>query len=217
MPDSTIQLYDRQTRSLTSEQVFEQGQMDFFYGQPLGRWLEQMLLSRRPVSWLYGRLRERRPAAARQIHAFVTTYGIDTAELVKNPDEFQTFQDFFVRELRPGARPLPPDPALLISPADARMLAQPLAGEHLLMVKGRGYTLFELLRNRSLAQQFAGGTALIYRLAPVDYHRFCYIDACRHGPHQRLGKRLHSVNPLALRTGLAVFGENRREYTLLHT
>lgn len=212
-----LPLYDRRSGQLIEEQIFERGQMNFFYGTPLGRLLEDLLLSRRPVSRLYGRLRERRAVARQQIDAFVSTYGIDLAELADPLESFGRFQDFFVRQLRPQARPLPAHAAALISPADARTLAIPLTGDKLPLIKGHRYSLFELLRNRSLARQFADGIALIYRLAPVDYHRFCYIDSGRHGPHVRLGSRLHSVNPLSQRTGLPVFADNVREYTLLHT
>lgn len=217
MSDGAILLYDRDTGELSAEQVFERAQMDYYYGDPVGRLVEQWLISRPAVSRLYGLLRSRPSKAAAQIEAFVSSYGIDTEEILKPLSEFSTFQDFFVRELKPDARPLPADADALISVADARLLAYPLKGDRLIPVKGRAYTLFELLRNRPLAEQFADGVCLIYRLAPVDYHRFCYLDDGSHGPHVKLGRRLHSVNPLSLATGLAVFSENRREYTLLHT
>ncbi|PKL75573.1 MAG: phosphatidylserine decarboxylase, partial [Candidatus Melainabacteria bacterium HGW-Melainabacteria-1] len=170
--------------------------MDFYYGHPLGRLIERGLISQPMVSALYGWLRRRPSSAAAQIKAFVETYGLDTRELALELKDFKSFQDFFVRELKAGARPLPDDSESLISAADARLLAYPLHAERLLPVKGRSYSLFELLRNRSLARQFEHGLALIYRLAPVDYHRFCYIDTGWHGPHVRLGHKLHSVHPL---------------------
>lgn len=212
-----IWLYNRQSGQLETEQVYAQSSMDFLYGTRRGRLLERWLVSQRPVSWLYGRLRERPDPGQKAIRAFVEQYNIDLEELAQPLESFVSFQEFFVRHLRPGARPLPSDPHALMACADARLLALPLKRECLLPVKGRALNLDELLRNRSLAQQFSGGLALVFRLAPVDYHRFGYLDDGHHGPHVRLHGRLHSVSPLALRSGLPVWRENEREYTLLHT
>jgi phosphatidylserine decarboxylase len=59
--------------------------------------------------------------------AFIDFHGIDTDEILDPLDAFRTFNEFFYRRLRPGARPLasPDDPRVLVSPADSRMLAFP--------------------------------------------------------------------------------------------
>lgn len=212
-----LPLYNRHSGKVESEQVFKAKQMAFFYGHPLGRLLERRLLCRPLISKLYRWLHSRPDQAQAQIQEFVTQYGLELSELTQPLEAFKSFQDFFIRQLKAEARPLPADPSALIAPADARLLAYALKGETLLTLKGRSYSLFQLLRNRSLAQQFAQGWALVYRLAPVDYHRFAYIDKGWHGPHVRLPGVLHSVHPFSLQTGLAVFSENQREYTLLHT
>lgn len=213
----TLWLYDRLQKKRVAEQIFERQQMEFFYGHPVGNLIEKLALSHPWCSKLYGYLRSDPHKAHAQINNFLNTYTIDTSEIRKEIHEFKSFQEFFTRELKPEARPMPTDPSLLISPADARLLVFDLRQDRLIPIKGQSYRLLELLGNRSLAQQFSHGLACVFRLAPVDYHRFGYIDDGHHGPHVRLGHRLHSVHPWSLRSGRSVFTENIREYTVLHT
>lgn len=212
-----ILLYNRQNGQMETEQIFEQQQMDFFYGHPLGSMIERHLLCRPIISDLYRMLRSRPLKAQAQIQDFVQTYNINLDELEQPLKAFKTFQEFFIRRLKPETRPVSKPSQCLIAPADARLLIHPLVEEILIPVKGAQYSLLQLLKNRALAHQFAQGYAFIYRLAPVDYHRFCYIDTGHHGPHTRISGVLHSVNPLSLQTGRAVFAENQREYCLLKT
>lgn len=132
-------------------------------------------------------------------------------------EHYDTFGAFFVRQLKPEARPLPESPHRLISPADGRLLCFRLNPDRYVPVKGCSYRLASLLENRALAQQFEKGYVFIYRLAPVDYHRYCYIDNGSHGPIVQLKGKLHSVNPIAIDTHMPIFAKNYREYTLLKT
>lgn len=216
-PESSAQipLFNRESGQIEYEQVFERALMDFFYGHPVGRLIEAQILSRPSFSKLLRWLNRNRGRA--EIDRFIQTYGVDVNEILEPLAHFRDFSEFFIRELKPDARPLPSDPERLISPADARLLALPLDGARLMPVKGAHYTLLQLLENRALAEQFHNGWVLVYRLAPVDYHRYCYIDDGEQTAHVSLPGRLHSVNPLSLWTGLPVFARNYRQYTLLKT
>ncbi|PIQ28150.1 phosphatidylserine decarboxylase [bacterium (Candidatus Blackallbacteria) CG17_big_fil_post_rev_8_21_14_2_50_48_46] len=210
-----IPLYNRQTQTLEFEQVFERGFMDFAYGHPLGRLFESALFSRKWFSKLYGHLKEQ-PGSQAQIQTFIQRYGLDISELEKPPEAYADYQAFFTRQLKPGARPIDPVPEHLVSPADARVLMLPLEEGVVVPVKGKRFALRDLLQNGSLAQTYAKGLCLIYRLAPVDYHHYCYIDRGWHRAHQRIAGALHSVSPLA-QACRTVFPENERQWTLLHT
>lgn len=212
-----IRLYDREHQGLTEETVFQVQQMKRLYNHPLGKLLERALVSRPWFSKIYPQIMTRQMPAQEQIAYFVKQYAIDTDELLYPLDHFASFNQFFIRELKPEARPMPVDSDILISPADARLLALPIQKETVYPIKGREWNLRQLLANRNLAHQFEGGQALIYRLAPVDYHRYAYIDSGSHGPQVDLPGALHSVSPIALETGLSVFTQNRRSYTLLKT
>lgn len=90
----------------------------------------------------------------------------------RSPDEYRSFDDFFTRELAPGARPLPADPHALASPADGT-LSQLGTIERgaLVQAKGHTYSARSLLGDAALARQFDGGWFGTIYLAPADYHR----------------------------------------------
>lgn len=210
-----IMIFDRAQHKRVQEKVMSREWVDFLYDHPVGRLLEHHVLSHPLISKLGGRLKARE--GQKSIQHFIDTYQINTDEMAEPVANYRRFGDFFVRKLKAEARPIPADPHRLISPADARLLCFPLQHNLCIPVKGCSYTLETLLENRHLARQFENGYALIYRLAPVDYHRYCYIDSGSHGPHVRLKGKLHSVNPIAIETDEPIFARNYREYTLLKT
>ncbi len=211
-----IYVYDRQQQQRIEEKVMSRSGVDFLYAHPVGRLLEHYLLSHPLISKVAGHLKSRQ--GKKSIQEFIDTYHINTDDMTDPVEQFETFGEFFIRKLTPEARPLPEDPRRLIAAADARLLCFPVDTTHrYIPVKGYSYSLYELLENRALAQQFAGGWILIYRLAPVDYHRYCYIDDGVQTPHVTLQGRLHSVNPVAIDTQAPIFARNAREYCLLKT
>lgn len=69
------------------------------------------------------------------------------------------------------------DPDALVSPADARVSAYKLSAGAAFFIKGVPYTVRSLLRDGALAEKFAGGICLVFRLAVDDYHRYCFLTA----------------------------------------
>ena len=67
-----------------------------------------------------------------------------------------------------------------------------------------------------LADKFKDGTALVYRLTPANYHRYCYVADGRIKSHKRINGVLHCVRPVATST-LPVFVQNSREYQVIET
>lgn len=206
-----IVLYDRRHGCLETEQVCGRSWMDLFYGTAWGRTITAALLCRPYVSRLYGCL-QRHPASRRKIAPFVARYGVDLTEAIVPPGGFASFNDFFIRRLTPGARPVDPDPATLIAPADSRLQAFPIANETRLSIKGTAVTVPQLLGLSRLAYPFAGGLCLVFRLAPCDYHRFGYVDTGVQGRVHTVAGALHSVNPLALRHKPDVHCTNYRQW-----
>ena len=84
-------------------------------------------------------------------------------------------------------------------------------------MKGVHFSLEELVADRVITKPYDGGTCMVFRLAPMDYHRFCYLDDGSHGPVTHIRGNLHSVNPMALRQNVKVFQKNYREYCILST
>jgi phosphatidylserine decarboxylase len=131
-------------------------------------------------------------------------------------DGTQTFNDFFIRKLRPGARPVDSlaDPSIITSAADCRLTVfNDVTTATKFWVKSREFTLPRLFHNDELASlpAFKDGAALaIFRLAPADFHRFVSPVAATLGPTTKLPGSLYTVNPQAVNEDFAVFTRNRR-------
>ena len=132
-------------------------------------------LPRKRLSRVLGRLaasRAPQPLIDAAVGAFIRAYGVDLSEVDMPPGGFRSFDDFFTRRLRQGARVVDPDPRALVSPADGRVedLGR-ITAEGELQVKGRPYTVGALLGDEAEAQAYHGGQYFIVYLSPRDYHR----------------------------------------------
>ncbi len=171
------------------------------------------LLSSKAVSAAGGAALSTRASAA-LVPGFIRRTGIDMSDFESR--EWRSFNDFFTRGLRPGARPVDPDPLALVSPCDSRLLALDITPDLTFQIKGGDYSVSSLLRNRDLAEDFAGGRCLIFRLCVDDYHRYCYFDDGSKGGNIPLPGRYYTVRPVALEHH-DFFKENSREYTVMAT
>jgi len=122
-----------------------------------------------------GGLASRRPSArvvGAAVQLFARVYGVDLSEAVVPEGGYRSFDDFFTRRLRPGARPLDDDPGALLSPADGRLEdAGEISDGLRLQIKGRPYSLANLLGSADDADAYAGGRHFVVYLSPRDYHR----------------------------------------------
>ncbi len=124
---------------------------------------------------------------------------------------FPSLHAAFVRELRPGARPLDPDPSVLVSPSDAILGAHgTVAAGQVLQVKGSPYRLADLVADEGLARSHEGCAYATLRLTAGMYHRFhapadLRIESVRH-----LWGDTWNVNPIALKRVEALFCRNER-------
>ncbi len=144
---------------------------------------------------------------------FVQRYNVDMSEAA-NPDllSYATFNHFFTRELRAGARPFDSQPNRVICPADGRISAIGyLHDRSILQAKGRDYDLQTLLGgDAQLASQFAGGAFATIYLSPRDYHRYHMPLAGRLQQMIYVPGRLFSVNPATVRRVRNLFARNER-------
>jgi phosphatidylserine decarboxylase len=124
---------------------------------------------------------------------------------------FPSLRAAFTRGLRPGARPIDPDPVLAVSPCDGIVMAQGrIEGAEILQIKGRPYPLRALLREGALERAHRGGAYVTLRLTASMYHRF-------HAPHDCVVERVDhvpgdvwNVNPPALRRVDRLYCRNER-------
>ncbi|HTO09880.1 MAG TPA: archaetidylserine decarboxylase [Myxococcota bacterium] len=172
------------------------------------------LLPRNALSRALGRLaalRLPRPLVRAEIALFAAAVGVDLSEMREPPEAFASLQAFFIRELRPGVRPIDPAPDALVAPCDGAWgeSGQVVSGQ-LMQVKGRPYALAELLDSKDDAARFEGGSFATFYLAPRDYHRFhapcdARVERARYVPGT-----LWPVNRLGL-TGIdGLYAQNER-------
>ena len=148
------------------------------------------------------------------IRPFIKNNHIDMGQF--EPVAYESYNDFFSRRIRPGARPVDMDPRHLISPADSKLTALPITETGRFTLKHTQYTVGSLLKDPALAAEYVGGWCLIFRLTVDDYHRYCYAFSGEKGENIRIPGKLHTVNPIA-NDFFPIYKENAREYTILHT
>jgi phosphatidylserine decarboxylase len=155
------------------------------------------------------------PASTAEIPSFIAFHQLDMSEVLLRTSEFKSFNEFFYRALKPGARPCsaPDDPRVITSPADCRTVVfNTMEQAQSIWVKGREFTLQRLLGDAypEDVSRYHGGSLGIFRLAPQDYHRFHIpVDGVMGEPKQIDGE-YYTVNPMAIRSALDVYGENVR-------
>lgn len=199
---------DRETGAVLQERVYAAGQLEFLYGTRTGKLLLHGVLSHRTFSWLYG-FSKRTRRSREQIRKFIDTLQVDTTELEKPVDSYESLDEFFTRRLKAGARPVDQHPEHLLSPSDGRAFAWRSLGGRDLVVKKTRTTIAEVIGDPELASEFADPAVLLVRLAAADYHR-CHFPADGvAGPPRAAGNRLHSVHPIALNAGAPSFANYR--------
>jgi phosphatidylserine decarboxylase len=180
-------------------------------------WLPQHALTR-----LVGKLASVKAGilTTTMIRWFIQKYNVNMNEaLHPEPAHYKTFNDFFVRELKPGARPIVTHRSTLVYPADASVSQfGPIIDGQLIQAKGHHYSTFELVGgDTALAETFSdGGFATLY-LSPRDYHRV-------HMPCDGTLRQmiyvpgdLFSVNPLTAENVPNLFARNERVVCVFDT
>lgn len=212
-----IKYMDRQSGREEYESVFGAQALELVYGDGLasklvGRPLLYLLARTAPAAKLYGWLKSR-PSSAQEIQPFVQAFGIDSSEFATPIEEMHSFNDFFIRKLKAGCRPLAQGDTRAVIPADGRFLVYPniTESDHFI-VKGQKLNLARLLQDQKLFEKYAEGSLVMARLCPTDYHRFHFPCDCVPTPTQLINGWLYSVNPIALKTNVNLLCENKRSY-----
>lgn len=151
------------------------------------------------------------------IKPFVEKNDIDLSicEREKTSD-YDSFNDFFTRQLKTGMRPIAQDENRLMAPCDGLLSAYVITEGLVIPVKRSCYKVSDLLHSKNLAKEYNGGLCLVYRLSVKHYHRYVYADTGIKGKNHRINGILHTVQPVALRH-VPVFTENQREFVQIKT
>lgn len=174
---------------------------------------QQYLLPKKLLTVVMGKLASARMGGLTQwvIRKFAAHYQVDMAEAAEpRLESYATFNDFFTRPLREGARPIAAAP--FVCPVDAAISQfGPIEHDQLFQAKGHSYSTRALVAgDQALAHRFDHGHFATLYLAPRDYHRI-------HMPCEGRLKRmiyvpgdLFSVNPLTARHVPGLFARNER-------
>ncbi len=206
-----VEYIDRASGKKVTESVMGDKALRFAYETLLGRTLWPVLFGSRLVSALMG-LRYDSPRSKKDIAKLAAIPGCLYQQAEKPLGEYATFNEFFTRRLKAGVRPLGDG---ITSPADGRMR---------LYLDADADTPFPLKgAKRSLRSVFDGNAPAgrydiaVFRLAPVDYHRFHFPCDCETpDPVRTIPGQYHSVNPIALLRRPDIYAENERQVLRCH-
>ena len=209
-----IKYIERKSGLLKTEQVAGEVWLRWLYNNPIGEFSTYALVKRKFLSDWYGNKMDE-PKSKEKIADFVSTYHIDMSIVQKQ--NFESFNDFFYRELKPGARPIYSDTNVVVSPADGKMLAYQNIGNQDFIVKGYRFNVKEFLQNDSLAAHYDQGSLIIARLCPTDYHRYHFPVSGELLPETIVDGDYYSVSPIALKKKIELLTLNKRNYTIIET
>lgn len=208
----SIKLYNLITSKDMLEHVPAESFMRFLYGSPLGALSVWALFKRAFFTALCG-VWANTSLSARAVVPFVKNNAIDVSEAALDISSYKTFNQFFTRRLRGGARaPSDPENARAISfPSDGRhLLIRDISSATRFYAKGSKFDIASFLGDSALARSFEGCDMLISRLAPVDYHRFHFPLSGEIAARRKIKGSLYSVSPIALSHRLSILWQNRR-------
>lgn len=207
-----IKVFNRKTKNYEIEKVAGDKWLKWTYESPIGLGLLEIFIKRKIFSKLYGSYCDTH-LSRKKISSFVNGFNINMDESLLTEDKFQSYNEFFHRELKKEARPIDSDELSLVSPCDGKIsVFNDIDLNSLVQVKGFTYSFNELIKDESLKDKYLKGTCLIFRLSPTDYHRFHFADSGICGATTKIKGSYYSVNPVALKRIKKLFCENKREW-----
>lgn len=172
------------------------------------------LLARPALSRTWARLADLRlpgPLMRAVIRRWIAGFGVDMDEAARPVEDYDTLDDFFTRALRPGARPIDPEPGALLSCADGRLShIGPLDASSVLQAKGHTYTVDALLAEPGAGAVYDGGFAYTVYLSPRDYHRVHCPVAGEVTGYRHVPGRLYPVHDRSRSAVEGLFCRNER-------
>ncbi len=213
---------DRTSGELKKEKVYGKFFLETFYGSGLLSKLFSLfflpLTAHVPAfSNFYGK-KQKSNKSRIKIIPFIRNFHVDVSEFADPIESYYSFNDFFIRKIKPEARPIVPDEKGAVFPADGRHLVFPdISQVEGFYVKDKKFDLRRLLNDEFLFDIFKRGAMVISRLCPTDYHRYHFPCACIPGKPTLINGPLFSVNPIALIKHISILSENKRVITQLET
>lgn len=198
---------------LNEEDIYDEKQsyiLKFLYNTIIGRvilkFLTLSVVSRFVAHILNSRI------SIPVIWKYIKKYSIDMTKYEKN--KYKSFNEFFTRKLKDDFKQS--DKKDFIATANSKISCYPISENLIVNIKNSKYQIEELVKDKKIINDYAGGVCLIYRLAPSNYHRYIFCDDGTQKLIRKIKGRLHTVNPIVY-DKYKVFSENYREVTELNT
>ncbi len=208
-----IKYVERESVQVKIEKVYGEEWLNWLYHNPIGEATLWTIAKRKILSSVYGNMQEK-PASADKIQPFIKDYGVDMS--IAQNENFKSFNDFFIRKLKPVARPIVADSLAVASPADGKILAYNNINNSDFYIKGLKFNVQSFLNNTELAKKYENGAMIVFRLAPPDYHRYHFpVSGTTDSSNIKIDGDYYSVSPLALREKAEIFWLNKREYGVI--
>ncbi|NVJ62154.1 MAG: phosphatidylserine decarboxylase [Gammaproteobacteria bacterium] len=184
--------------------------------------IPQYLIPQHGLSLLAGKLADKKnhPLKNWVIKRFAEHYKVDMSIAVE-PDltQYESFNDFFTRAIRPETRPIEADPNTQACPVDGAISQfGSIQHDQIIQAKGHQYSVSDLLGgDTALAEKFTDGEFCTIYLSPRDYHRYHMPIDGKLKTMIHVPGKLFSVNPLTARTVPNLFARNERVVAMFDT
>ena len=206
---------NRETGKKEKELVPGGKTMYFLYGKKRMGKLNLYLLFKRKYLSQFGGLMMNWSYSKRKIAPFVDEHEMDMNDYIVPIEGYKNFNQFFYRKLQDNKRPIGEG---LVSPADGKIVVFDTIRSCMgFYVKDCTFNLVTFLKDKELADKYEGGSMMIIRLAPADYHRFHFPADGIPNETKKIKGYYYSVSPMALQQNMRIFLQNKREYCTLKT
>ena len=184
----------------------------FLYDNIFGR-VVLYFARKRFVSRIAGKYMDTK-LSCKHIDSFIKNNNINMSDYPEV--EYKSFNEFFSRKIIPSKRNFSKKDTDFVSPADSKLLVYKIDENRTFTIKGKTYTIEEILRDEKLAKEYKNGYFLVFRLSVDDYHRYSFIDDGEVLSTKKITGTFHTVGPIAFKK-YKVYSENHREYQVLKT
>lgn len=204
--------YKDRNGNITIKSNFQEKVINTVYSTKVGRFVLKGATSPKVSSLFSGALNSKTSRII--ISPFIRSNGIDMNEYEYK--SFESYNDFFIRQIKKQSRPIDMQSSAFISPCDGKATVYKIDSNNCFKIKNSFYNVATLLNSFKLAEEYSGGTCIVIRLSVDNYHRYCYLDNARKSANIFIPGKLHTVNPIAFEH-FQIFKENSREYCILDT
>ncbi|WP_242222848.1 phosphatidylserine decarboxylase [Bacillus cereus group sp. BfR-BA-01380] len=148
------------------------------------------------------------------IPSYAKVFQIKQDEMEKDLKEYQTLHELFTRKLKEDKRSIDTEESAIVSPVDGVFADHgPINEEKMFEIKGKQYSIVDMLGTDERAARYAGGTYMVIYLSPSHYHRIHSPLSGTVTERFVLGRKSYPVNAAGMKYGKDTLSKNYRSVT----